>query len=266
MNSEKKVTSIILVRLMSILGESEPEVSAGAMRRRLTAWLTTHRAADIPREAWPLLQELWERESTARLFQRAADLPRLTSNRRWTDALSLWRGDITRLETGAIVNAANAGLTGCYVPFHACVDNVIHTAAGPWLREACEQIMSSRGRPEPTGTVTVTPGFYLPARHVFHTVGPCSRSGSPSPEDEAALGRCYCRCLETARDLGLASIGFCAISTGIFGYPKREAALISLREIRQFQTKHEGALHVILVAFTSLDELTYGEALEEIPP
>jgi O-acetyl-ADP-ribose deacetylase (regulator of RNase III) len=250
---------------MLIFEGGEPAGDPCTWRRRLTALLTTSRTVDIPKEAWPLLHEIWRRESEAKPFQCADELPRLTRNGLWTDTLSIWRGDIVRLKTGAIVDAANSGLTGCYQPFHACVDNAIHTAAGPWLRKACEQIMRSRGRPEPTGTVTVTPGFYLPASKVFHTVGPIVHPGPATPRDEAALCQCYRRCLEAARELGLSSIAFCAISTGIFGYPKRDAASASLRVIRQFQTTSEGSLHVILVAFTSQDELIYREAVEEIP-
>jgi O-acetyl-ADP-ribose deacetylase (regulator of RNase III) len=256
----------VLLQLMSILDGGNPLGSPGAWRRRLTALLTTRRTAEIPAEAWPHLHEIWRRESGEKPYQRVAGLPRLTDNRRWTDSLSLWLGDITRLQSGAIVNAANSGLTGCYVPFHACVDNAIHTAAGPWLREACERIMRSRGRPEPTGTVTVTPGFYLPASHVFHTIGPVVQTPRPVPEAEAALSQCYRACLEAARGLGLASLAFCAISTGIFGYPKREAASLSLRELRRFQTAHgDSPLHVVLVTFTADDQRIYREAVESMP-
>jgi O-acetyl-ADP-ribose deacetylase (regulator of RNase III) len=253
----------VLLQLMSIFDGGEPQGSPGSWRRRLTALLTTRRTSEIPTEAWPHLHEIWRRESGEKPCQRADGLPRLTNSGRWTDSVSLWRGDITRLQSGAIVNAANSGLTGCYVPFHACVDNAIHTAAGPWLREACEQIVSSRERPEPTGAVTVTPGFYLPASHVFHTVGPVVPTPPPAPVEKAALSQCYRVCLEAARGLGLASLAFCAISTGIFGYPKREAASVSLREIRRFQMAHgDCPLHVVLVAFTADDERICREAIE----
>ncbi len=250
---------------MTILEGAEPAGDPSTWRRRLTAWLTTHRTAEIPKEAWPLLDELWSQESKARPFQCAADLPRLTSDARWTDAVSLWRGDITRLKTGAIVNAANSGLTGCYIPFHACVDNAIHTAAGPRLREACEWIMAKRGRPEPVATATATAGFYLPCKHVLHTVGPTVREGMPSDRDREALAGCYRACLDAALELRVDSVAFCAISTGIFGYPKDEAACVALGVIREFLSARRGALHVVIVAFSEGDECVYRDVIREMP-
>ncbi len=253
-----------LRHLMSIFDGGEPDGSPSTWRRRLTALLTTLPTSEIPPEAWPLLHEIWTTESKNRPVGRAADLPRLTSNGLWTDAVSLWRGDITRLETGAIVNAANSGLTGCYVPFHGCVDNAIHTAAGPWLREACEQIMAARGRPEPVGTATPTGGFYLPCKYVLHTVGPTVVKDIPSKQDRDALARCYGACLAAAFGLDVDSVAFCAVSTGLFGYPKRDAALASLRTIRGFLAEHEDAPHVVIVAFSESDETGYRAALEEM--
>jgi O-acetyl-ADP-ribose deacetylase (regulator of RNase III) len=238
-----------------MLEGGEPKEDRSTWRRGLTALVTVRPARDIPKEAWPLLGELWRQESAERRSTRAAGLRRVTANGRWTDCLSLWRGDITRLEAGAIVNAANSGLTGCYIPFHACVDNAIHSAAGPWLREACEQVMGVRGRPEPVGTATATKAFYLPCEYVLHTVGPVVSGGVPTAVDQAALARCYRACLDAARELKLASIAFCAISTGVFGYPKRDAALVSLHAIEEFLAmNHNAPLHVILVAFSQEDE------------
>lgn len=256
--------SLVLSHLLSILEGGEPAGDPSTWRRRLTALLTTRGTAGIPTEAWPLLHELWSRESEAKPFESAARLPRLTSNGKWTDAVSLWRGDITRLEAGAIVNAANSGLTGCYIPFHACVDNAIHTAAGAWLREACERIMDERGRPEPVGTATATDAFYLPCQYVLHTVGPMIREGAPTGRDREALAGCYRACLDAGLDLHVESVAFCAISTGVFGYPKRDAARVALGAIRAFPATHDGTLHVVIVAFSESDESVYREALKEM--
>jgi O-acetyl-ADP-ribose deacetylase (regulator of RNase III) len=260
----EKGAASVLLQLLSILEGSEPQGSPALWRRRLTAWLTTRGTADIPPQAWPLLHEIWSCEAREKSSQRAADLPRLTSDGCWTDSLSLWRGDITRLQAGAIVNAANSGLTGCYVPFHVCVDNAIHTAAGPWLRQACEAIMAERGRPEPVATATVTDGFYLPARYVLHTVGPVVHGSAPSPEDRDALAGCYLACLAAALASSVDSIAFCAISTGVFGYPKRAAALASLGAIQGFLAGCSDAPHVILVAFSGDDEAVCRSAIEEM--
>ena len=251
-------------RLLSLLGSDGPVGEPSTWRRNLTALLTRSSALDIPEEAWPLLEELWRLESPTGPIARAAEIPGLTTDGRWTDSVSLWRGDITRLEAGAIVNAANSRLTGCYIPFHACVDNAIHTVAGPWLRRECELIMRERGRPEPVGTATATKAFYLPARFVLHTVGPVVKDSSPTKQDEASLARCYRACLDAAWELEVNSIAFCAISSGIFGYPKREAARVALRAIERFQVScpPDPPLHVIIVAYTQDDENIYRAALE----
>ena len=86
--------------------------------------------------------------------------------------LYLWQGDITALRCDAIVNAANSGMTGCYVPNHRCIDNCIHTFAGVQLRLYCEEMMEAQGHAEPTGQAKITPAYNLPCRYVLHTVGP----------------------------------------------------------------------------------------------
>ena len=96
-------------------------------------------------------------------------------------SLYLWQGDITRLACGAIVNAANSGLTGCYVPNHACIDNCIHTFAGVRLRLDCAEQMARQGHAEPTGQAKLTRAYNLPCDYVLHTVGrrirPCDAGG-----------------------------------------------------------------------------------------
>mgnify|MGYP000361579652 CR=1 FL=1 len=84
----------------------------------------------------------------------------------------LWKGDITTLACDAIVNAANSGMTGCYVPNHRCIDNCIHTFAGMELRLECDRIMREQGYEEPTGQAKLTPAYNLPCRYILHTVGP----------------------------------------------------------------------------------------------
>ena len=86
--------------------------------------------------------------------------------------LYIWKGDITRLQVGAIINAANSGMTGCYQPCHNCIDNCIHTYAGIQLRLACAELMEKQGKEEPTGQAKITPAYNLPCDYVIHTVGP----------------------------------------------------------------------------------------------
>jgi len=131
------------------------------------------------------------------------------------------QGDITRLEVDAIVNAANASLLG-----GGGVDGAIHRAAGPELLAACRLLGGC-----PTGEARITPGFRLPAAWVIHTVGPVWHGGQ---HGEAALLRaCYDNSLRLARDKGLETIAFPAISTGVYGYPKEQATAIALAAMHE---------------------------------
>ncbi|HCO29827.1 MAG TPA: protein-ADP-ribose hydrolase, partial [Lachnospiraceae bacterium] len=87
------------------------------------------------------------------------------------EGIYLWQGDITTLNCDAIVNAANSGMTGCYVPNHRCIDNCIHTFSGIQLRNFCAKLMEKQGYEEPTGTAKITPAFNLPCNYILHTVG-----------------------------------------------------------------------------------------------
>eukprot|EP01119_Soliformovum_irregulare_P012674 TRINITY_DN3305_c2_g1_i1.p1 TRINITY_DN3305_c2_g1~~TRINITY_DN3305_c2_g1_i1.p1 ORF type:complete len:530 (+),score=146.22 TRINITY_DN3305_c2_g1_i1:916-2505(+) len=183
--------------------------------------------------------------------------------------ISLWQGDITRLNADAIVNAANSRLLGCYQPSHKCIDNVIHASAGPALRDACHQIMQQSSEPE--GCAKITPAFNLPSKHVIHTVGPNlndseSKSNDPTDRHRHLLASCYTSCLTTASQSNLASIAFCCISTGLFGFPNLPAAKIAIREISTWisQNPTSSVKHVILNVFKSEDLQIYRQVLEEL--
>jgi O-acetyl-ADP-ribose deacetylase (regulator of RNase III) len=142
--------------------------------------------------------------------------------------LYLWQGDITSLRCGAIVNAANSGMTGCYQPCHNCIDNCIHTYAGIQLRLACDELMRAQGHAEPTGQAKITPAFNLPCDWVIHTVGPIVE-GPLAERHEALLASCYRACLELADEKQIDSIAFCCISTGVFMFPNERAARLRCR-------------------------------------
>ena len=174
--------------------------------------------------------------------------------------LYLWQGDITTLKCDAIVNAANSGMTGCYIPNHRCLDNAIHTFAGVELRLTCEQLMEQQGYPEPTGQAKITPAFNLPCRYVLHTVGPII-SGIVTKEDKELLASCYRSCLELAAENGLESVAFCCISTGEFHFPNDLAAEIAVRTVKEYLKKQTSVKKVIFNVFKDLDKAIYEKLL-----
>ena len=176
--------------------------------------------------------------------------------------LYLWQGDITKLSCGAIVNAANSGLTGCYVPNHACIDNCIHTFAGVQLRLDCAELMERQGHEEPTGQAKITKAYNLPCDYVLHTVGPIV-DGRVTPEDERLLASCYRSCLELAGQNGVESIAFCCISTGVFHFPNQRAAEIAVETVQKFKTETGSEMEVIFNVFKDLNLEIYRRLLTE---
>ena len=170
----------------------------------------------------------------------------------------LWKGDITTLKCGAIVNAANSGMTGCYRPCHNCIDNCIHTFAGVGLRYECAQLMKAQGHEEPTGSAKITSAYALPCQYVIHTVGPIV-SGHLTDEHCRLLKSCYSSCLELAEQNGIKSIAFCCISTGVFGFPQKEAAEIAVSTVREFVKSHD--IEVIFNVFSDRDFEIYRKLL-----
>ena len=168
----------------------------------------------------------------------------------------LWKGDITRLQVGAIVNAANSGMTGCYQPCHNCIDNCIHTYAGIELRNYCNDIMQRQGYAEPTGQAKITPAFNLPCDYVIHTVGPIVR-GKLTVEHESLLMSCYESCLRIAEENNVESIAFCCISTGVFMFPNERAAELAIQTVKQYKDRTKSKIKVIFNVFKEDDERIY---------
>ena len=145
--------------------------------------------------------------------------------------IKIVNGDITMLAVDAIVNAANQVMLG-----GGGVDGAIHRAAGRELYEACLKVPEVRpGVRCPTGEARITPGFNLPAKFVIHTVGPVYRDGQHGEPEK--LAACYRNSLALAVENGCKSIAFPCISTGVYGYPKEDAAKIAVREAKEFLTR-----------------------------
>lgn len=172
------------------------------------------------------------------------------------DGLYLRQGDITTLRCDAIVNAANSGMTGCYVPCHGCIDNCIHTYAGVQLRQECASIMREQGREEEPGGAKITGAYNLPCKYILHTVGPVV-AGPPTEQEEALLASCYRSCLELAEQHRVRSIAFCCISTGEFHFPNVRAAEIAVQTVKEYRASQNSKNQVIFNVFKDVDFQIY---------
>ena len=165
--------------------------------------------------------------------------------------MTVLRGDITQMDVDAIVNAANTSLLG-----GGGVDGAIHRAAGKELLVACAALGGCE-----TGDARATPGFRLRARWIFHAVGPVWAGGGRG--EEAKLASCYRRSMALAREHGVASLAFPAISTGIYRFPKERAATIAVQTVREAAAA-SGVERVVFCCFDEATETIYRRLLEPL--
>ncbi|HEV2130509.1 MAG TPA: O-acetyl-ADP-ribose deacetylase [Longimicrobiaceae bacterium] len=175
--------------------------------------------------------------------------------------LRLVRGDITEQQVDAVVNAANSTLLG-----GGGVDGAIHRRGGPEILAECRELRRTR-YPDglPTGEAVATTAGALPARRVIHTVGPVWQGGKAGEPE--LLASAYRSSLERAREEGLRSVAFPAISTGVYGYPIEQAAPLALRTVAEYVRQHPDALEEVrFVLFSDPDLQLYRQALAELAP
>ena len=170
----------------------------------------------------------------------------------------LVRGDITNMETDAIVNAANSSLMG-----GGGVDAVIHRRGGPTILEECKRIRATEW-PQglPTGKAVITSGGNLKAKHVIHTVGPIWRGGSRGEPE--LLAQAYQNSLRLAVEKGLKTVAFPSISTGAYGYPIEQASRVALGAVKTFLEKEDRLDEVVFVLFSERALETYVDAAQEV--
>lgn len=231
-------------------------VQSDDQRRLLRALMNVRPAAPLPDDVLQVQDEYLRREIAAKGITRLECLEPVQPG------LYLWQGDITTLAVDAIVNAANSGMTGCYMPNHGCIDNAIHTFAGMQLRFECDRIMKAQGHLEPTGQAKITSAYNLPSRYILHTVGPIVH-GSLTAADEDQLASCYRSCLALADAHGLESVAFCCISTGEFHFPNDRAAEIAVATVRETLATATNVKNVVFNVFKDLDYAIYDELLSE---
>lgn len=168
------------------------------------------------------------------------------------ERIRLATGDITRLDVDAVVTAANSGLRG-----GGGVDGAVHAAAGPKLLAECRTIGGC-----PTGEARITAGYRLVARHVIHAVGPVWHGGRSG--EDALLRRAYVESLRLAETRQLSSIAFPCISTGVYGYPQREACHIAVAAVCEWLENHSWPREVVFCCYRAEDAALYTERLEQI--
>ena len=188
---------------------------------------------------------------------KLTDIDTIPTNNR----ISIYQGDITRLEVDAIVNAANSQLLGCFVPCHGCIDNMIHFCSGLQLRNECNEIMKKQGHLEETGGAKITSAYNLPSKYIIHTVGPIVYD-SLTTKLENDLKSCYKSILKCAVKNNIRSIAFCCISTGEFHFPNRRAAEIAISTVEEFLKVNEDKFdRIIFNVFKDIDYEIYNELL-----
>ena len=170
------------------------------------------------------------------------------------DKIELVRGDITQLKVDAIVNAANSSLMG-----GGGVDGAIHRAGGSTILEECKKIIAKQGGC-PTGEAVITSGGNLPAKFVIHTVGPVWNGGKKNEAEK--LANCYRNSLQLAISNNIKTIAFPNISTGIYGYPKKKAAEIAVKTVKEFIQHTNLISKVIFVCFDDENFNLYKQLLK----
>lgn len=232
------------------------EVPAGEeeQKRLLRGLMNVRLPGKIGREFLRVQDEYLQAETAAKGITKLDDLHPVS------EGLYLWQGDITTLRCDAIVNAANSGMTGCYVPNHRCIDNCIHSFSGIQLRMDCAEIMRTQGHEEETGKAKMTKAYNLPCRYILHTVGPII-SGALTKADCDLLAACYRSCLELAAENHLESVAFCCISTGEFHFPNDKAAQIAVSTVKEFMRQETSVKKVVFNVFKDLDKEIYSRLL-----
>lgn len=220
--------------------------------------LTSHR---LEEKYQKLLDTLLQAELSEKKISSTNDIEKVGQVN--NTEINLWKGDITCLQVDAIVNAANKQMLGCFQPLHQCIDNAIHSAAGVQLRNDCQTIMNLQGVAEVTGAAKITRGYNLPSKYVLHTVGPIVNDKLNDTHQDL-LKNCYKNCLELANQIpDINSLAFCCISTGVFGYPQKDAAKVAIQTVLDWLNKNNHHLeNIVFNVFSEKDYFIYQKILK----
>ncbi|MBR3654409.1 MAG: protein-ADP-ribose hydrolase [Elusimicrobia bacterium] len=193
----------------------------------------------------------------------------INSKHPYSQKISIWQGDITKLSCDAIVNAANSQMLGCFVPMHTCIDNCIHTFAGVQLRYECNKIMNEFRKQygddyeQPVAVPIITDGYNLPAKKVIHVAGPIV-TGILTKSLEQDLKKCYKNILDICLKNNLKSVAFCCISTGVFRFPNERAAEIAVETVIDWLKQNGNKIdRVVFNVFKQEDKFCYEHFLQQ---
>lgn len=270
MTQDEKLDYLINFFKKDSIEYKDMEVTKGDRRRVLRSLMNIRMPKSVPGNVLEIQDDYLQEEAREKGIVSLDEIPtvreQLLSNSEYTDKISIWKGDITRLEVDAIVNAANSQMLGCFVPCHKCIDNAIHSAAGIELREECNHYMQEQGKnksyEEPTGNAMITSSYNLPCKYVIHTVGPIV-ANKLTNDLRNALKSCYESCLRIGLENGVRSIAFCCISTGEFHFPNDEAARIAVEIVSNFLRENVSKIdRVIFNVFKNIDNEIYEQLLK----
>jgi len=238
----------------------------------LRSLMNVRQPSEVPPDVLAIQDEYLSEEIGSRGIVDWEDIPTLAdsgSKSRHAGKISLWQGDMTALRIGAVVNAANPGMRGCFAPMHLCIDNCIHTYAGMQLRLECDRQVRAMeefmGATEwPVSIPMMTPAYNLPSEYVIHVAGPVVE-GEPEQHHADTLAQCYMNVLDMCSSRRIRTVAFCCISTGEYGYPAREAAEIAVKSVKGWlDSRGERIDRVVFDVFLDRDREIYADILSRL--
>jgi len=263
MNKEQRLDYLIKYLCEDSIQYKDMPVEKSEKRMVMRSLMNIRMPKFIPAEFLKIQDQFLQQESMEKGIISWKEIPHIGeqfgTKYEHAKKVSLWQGDITKLQVDAIVNAANSQLLGCFVPCHKCIDNTIHSAAGMELREECSHYINLKKKKdryyeEPTGSAVVTKGYNLPCNYVIHTVGPIVQNMlTDSLRND--LRSCYYSCLQSAVDHGIRTVAFCCISTGEYRFPNEEAAKIAMTAIQKFLNLNSEKVDRIIINVFKGDDL-----------
>lgn len=270
MNQEERLEYLLKELCSESIQYKNLKVNSQDKRYILRALMNIRLPKPISNEFLEIQDEFLKKEAIDKGIIKLSDINTLsgeyTSENAFADKISIWQGDITRLQVDAIVNAANSQMLGCFVPCHKCIDNAIHSAAGIQLCNECHNYMENKRKSnayyeEPVGKAMLTSAYNLPCKYIIHTVGPIVTI-KLTDSLKRDLHSAYESVLNKVIENKIRSIAFCCISTGEFNFPNYEAANIAIDTVNEFlKDNYKKIDRIIFNVFKDYDYKIYRDLL-----